>query len=122
MAGGTSGAITLSSSDAVGGAGGAMTLSVGNGNTAAGAAVAVTAGAAAADATTFHLEAKQGSSTNGVLQNDYLFGGAARTVSYTLDVDLSGGNYSYKEDTTMEMSAHGGAEMHHTDENTLQKV
>ena len=82
----------------------------------------VAAGSAAADATTFHLEAKQGSSTNGVLQNDYLFEGAARTISYSLDVDLSGGNYAYKEDTVMEMAAHGGGEMHHTDENTLSKV
>jgi len=82
----------------------------------------VAAGSAAADATTFHLEAKQGSSTNGVLQNDYLFEAAARTISYSLDVDLSGGNYAYKEDTVMEMAVHGGAEMHHTDENTLAKV
>jgi len=82
----------------------------------------IAAGTTAADATSFRLEAKQGSNTNGVLQNDYLFDGAARTVSYTLDVDLSGGNYSYKEDTTMEMAAHGGAEMRHTDENTLQKI
>ena len=82
----------------------------------------VAAGTAAADATSFHLEAKQGSSTNGVLQNDYLFEAAARTTSYSLDVDLSGGNYAYKEDTVMEMAVHGGAEMHHTDENTLAKV
>ena len=82
----------------------------------------VAAGTAAADATSFHLEAKQGSSTNGVLQNDYLFEAAARTTSYSLDVDLSGGNYAYKEDTVMEMAVHGGAEMHHTDENTLEKA
>jgi hypothetical protein len=82
----------------------------------------IAAGTAAADATSFRLEAKQGSATNGVLQNDYLFEGAARTVSYTVDVDLSGGNYAYKEDTIMEMAAHGGAEMRHTDENTLKKA
>ena len=82
----------------------------------------IAAGTVAADATSFRLEAKQGSGTNGVLQNEYLFEGAARTISYGLDVDLAGGHYAYKEDTTMEMAAHGGAEMHHTDENTLTRV
>ena len=82
----------------------------------------IAAGTVAADATSFRLVAKQGSGTNGVLQNEYLFEGAARTISYGLDVDLAGGHYAYKEDTTMEMAAHGGAEMHHTDENTLKRV
>lgn len=82
----------------------------------------VAAGTAAADATSFRLEAKQGSGTSGVLQNEYLFEGAARTISYWLEVDLAGGHYAYKEDTTMEMTAHGGAAMHHTDENTLTRV
>ena len=80
------------------------------------------AGSVAANATSFSLRAEMGSATNGVLQNEYLHAGAARTVSYDLEVDLSGGNYAYKEDTLMERSAHGGAEMHHTDQNTLQKA
>ncbi len=82
----------------------------------------IAAGSAAANATSFSLRAEIGSATNGVLQNDYLFEAAARTTSYSLDVDLSGGNYAYKEDTVMEMAVHGGAEMHHTDENTLEKA
>ena len=72
--------------------------------------------------TSFALHAEIGSATNGVLQNDYLHEGAARTIAYDLEVDFAGGNYSYKEDTVMEMAAHGGAVMHHTDQNTLQKI
>jgi len=79
-------------------------------------------GTAAADATKFTLSAVQGSATNGILSNEYLFKGAAKTVSYELQVDLSDGNFDYKENSVLAMSAHDGAEMHHTDENTLSKV
>ncbi len=79
-------------------------------------------GTAAADATKFTLSAVQGSATNGILSNEYLFKGAAKTVSYELQVDLSDGNFAYKENSVLAMSAHDGAEMHHTDENTLSKV
>ena len=79
-------------------------------------------GKTTADATTFKLSAKQGSPTNGILSNSYLYDGAARSVSFELAVDLAGGNFSYKEDLVMEMASHGGAQMHHTDENTLEKV
>ena len=82
----------------------------------------IASGQAEAGATSFTLNAEAGSATNGVLQNAYLQGGAARTVSYALSVDLADGNYSYQEDTVMEMSAHGGSEMHHTDQNTLKKA
>ena len=82
----------------------------------------IASGQAEAGATTFTLKAEAGSGTNGVLQNEYLHGGAARTTSYELSVDLAGGNYSYKEDTVMQMAAHGGGEMHHTDQNTLTRA
>ena len=82
----------------------------------------VAVGKTTADATGFKMEAKQGSPTNGILSCGYLYEGAAKTVRFDLEVDLSGGNFAYKEDTVMEMAAHGGAEMHHTDENTLQRV
>ncbi|MDG2308326.1 MAG: heme-binding beta-barrel domain-containing protein [Candidatus Binatia bacterium] len=82
----------------------------------------VAEGKAAADATSFKLSAKQGSPTNGILSNSYLYDGAAKCTGYNLEVDLSGGNYSYKEDTILAMASHGGAEMHHTDENSLQKI
>ena len=79
-------------------------------------------GKAAADATSFKLSSKQGSPTNGILSNSYLYDGAAKSTRYDLEVDLSGGNYAYKEDLVLEMASHGGKEMHHTDENTLSKV
>ncbi len=82
----------------------------------------VAEGSAAADATSFKLVAKQGSPTNGILSNSYLHDGAARCTRFEVEVDLSGGRYAYKEDTILEMGSHGGAEMHHTDENTLEKV
>ena len=82
----------------------------------------VAAGTASADATSFKLSAEQGSPTNGILSNSYLYDGAARGLSYELDVDLSGGRFAYKEDLVLSMAAHDGAEMHHTDENTLEKV
>ena len=82
----------------------------------------VAEGKTEADATTFHLSAEQGSLTNGILSNSYLAKGAAAGVSYTLDVDLSGGRFGYKEDLVMRMAAHGGEEMHHTDENVLDRA
>ena len=82
----------------------------------------IASGTAEANAEKFSLAAELGSETNGVLQNAYLHGGAAKTVAYELDVDLSGGQFTYKEDTVLEMTAHGGGTMHHTDANTLQKV
>ena len=82
----------------------------------------IAAGTAEADADSFSLSAKLGSETNGVLQNAYLQAGAAKTVAYELSVDLAGGNYAYEEDTVLEMAAHGGKAMYHTDKNTLQRV
>ena len=82
----------------------------------------IASGQAEANATSFSLKAEAGSATNGVLQNSYLHGGAARTIAYELSVDLADGNYSYQENTVMEMATHGGGEMHHTDQNTLKKV
>lgn len=82
----------------------------------------VAAGSTKADATRFKLTPEQGFPTNGILSNEYLFKEAAKTVSYELNVDLTGGNYSYKEDTVLEMAVHGGAAMHHTDQNTLSKI
>ena len=82
----------------------------------------VAVGTAAADAKAFSLTAKQGSPTNGILSNAYLYDGAARGTSYTVDVDLADGKFSYSENFVMEMASHGGAQMNHTDKNTLEKV
>lgn len=79
-------------------------------------------GTTTADATAFKMSAKQGSGTNGILSNSYLFDGAARCTGFEVEVDLAGGKYAYKEDTILQMATHGGVEMHHTDENTLERV
>ena len=79
-------------------------------------------GVTSADAESFTMTATQGSLTNGILSNAYLQKGAAAGVSYDLEVDVSGGRYRYKEDLVMTMAAHGGAEMHHTDENVLSRA
>ena len=79
-------------------------------------------GTTTADATSFQLSAEQGSLTHGILSNAYLQKGAAAGVSYALDVDLSGGRFRYKQDLVMQMAAHDGAEMHHTDQNVLERV
>lgn len=81
----------------------------------------VAIGEAAADATSFKLSAKEGSPTNGILSNAYLYDGAARSILFELDVDLADGKFAYKEDLVMTMASHGGAEMHHTDENILER-
>ena len=82
----------------------------------------VAEGTTTADATSLTLTAKQGSPTNGILSNPYLQQGAALGASYHLEVDLSDGQFAYKEDLVMNMAAHDGAEMHHTDENVLKRA
>ena len=47
---------------------------------------------------------------------------AGEVAVYALDVDLSGGRFRYKQDLVMQMAAHDGAEMHHTDQNVLERV
>ena len=82
----------------------------------------VAEGTTTTESTTFHLTAEQGSLTNGILSNSYLQKGAAAGVSYALDVDLADGRFRYKEDLVMRMASHDGAEMHHTDENVLNRA
>jgi hypothetical protein len=79
-------------------------------------------GTADASATSFTLRADLGMPTSGILQNGYLYGGAARCVSYEVEVDVSGEKYSYKEDTVLQMLAYEGNVMHHTDQNALERV
>ena len=54
----------------------------------------VAIGEAAADATSFKLSAKEGSPTNGILSNAYLYDGAARSISFELAVDLADGKFA----------------------------
>ncbi|RDH86095.1 MAG: FABP family protein [endosymbiont of Galathealinum brachiosum] len=69
----------------------------------------------------FHLEAKVGSETYGILSNKYL-DETYKTKEYVLDVEIHDeGSFSYKEDTRLWIPINE-AIFHHTDQNTLQKI
>jgi hypothetical protein len=82
---------------------------------------AMAVGTAAADATTFRLQAVRGSLTNGIVSNPFLEY-AFRTESYTITVTINAdGTWSYDQDTVLVIP--GQAEpFHHTDRNTLRKI
>lgn len=68
-----------------------------------------------------HLDAKPGDASYGILQNRYLMERAEIkdfTSTFTFNDD---GTFSYTSDLLMRLAA-TGAEMHHTDENTLHLV
>jgi hypothetical protein len=78
-------------------------------------------GPAAADATTFTMQAQVGSESYGILSNPYL-AGAARTVAYQVTVVVDpAGVYSYLEATTIEHKRHPSL-VEHTDRNRLVRV
>jgi len=77
-------------------------------------------GDATADATELTMAADVGSSTYGVLSNQYLDANA-KTVRYEVTVRLGDGSWSYEEDTQLELKGQSGI-LHHTDRNTLKRV
>jgi hypothetical protein len=78
-------------------------------------------GSAEGGDTNFSMQAERGSVTNGILSNPYL-DEASKSVSYSLDVDLSvDGQFAYSEDLVLEMNVQSGL-YHHTDANTLRRV
>jgi hypothetical protein len=92
-----------------------QTLSIPRGQ----AALAI--GRAAADATSFRLEAVRGSEMNGIVSNPFLEY-AFKTVSYTITVTIhADGTWSYEQTTVLIIP--GQAEpFQHTDRNTLRKT
>lgn len=79
-------------------------------------------GAADADATTFTMRAELGSSTYGILSNEYLDANA-RAIEYEVTVTIGAhGTYAYDEATTVELTSLGGKAMAHTDRNVLRRV
>jgi hypothetical protein len=85
------------------------------------AQIAMAVGHAAADASTFRLEAVRGSETNGIVSNPFLER-AFKTIRFAIEVKLhSDGTWSYDQDTVMIIP---GIEtpFHHTDRNTLTKI
>ncbi len=77
-------------------------------------------GDAEEDSSHFHLEAKAGSATYGILSNQFL-DETYKTQKYVLDVDLKDDTFTYKEDTQLWIPINE-AIFHHTDQNTLKKV
>jgi hypothetical protein len=74
-----------------------------------------------ADATTYTMHSHLGSETYGILSNEFL-AVQARTISYTVFIDVSeDGVFSYEETSIIE---HGKLPEHlsHTDKNTLRRI
>jgi hypothetical protein len=92
-----------------------LTLSIPRGQT------ALALGKARADAKTFEVVAKRGSTVNGICSNPFLeFGYKTTDFRMTVSVNADG-TWTYDEDTVLEI--HGQAEpFHHTDKNTLKKI
>lgn len=78
-------------------------------------------GDAKADSRALTFVATPGHPDYGLVQNKYLFRRAAITAFTSTFTMQDDGSFQYHSDLTMTLAATGG-EMHHTDENTLQKV
>ena len=92
-----------------------QTLSIPRGQT------VMAVGRAAADATSFRLDAVRGSLTNGIVSNPFLEY-AFRTESYTITVSIhADGTWSYQQDTVLIIPKQTEP-FHHTDRNTLRKI
>lgn len=87
-----------------------------------GRGIAIQAGGdAAPDATELHFDAAPGDPSYGILQNRYLMR-RAEIKSFTSTFRIEGPEtFSYTSDLLMRLEA-TGAEMHHTDQNTLHRV
>jgi len=78
-------------------------------------------GDAKVDSQSFHLSAKVGSETYGILSNKYL-DESHKTMKYELDVSIhADGQFSYKEDTQLWIPVND-AIFHHEDQNRLVRV
>ena len=78
-------------------------------------------GTAEADATSFHLSAKQGHPQYAIGENTYLAGHAS-TLSYDVTITVNGdGTWSYDETTMLQMSEFDEP-FAHTDRNTLHRA
>ena len=78
-------------------------------------------GDAQADSKSFHLSAKVGSESYGILSNKFL-DESYKTMKYLLDINIQDKTkFSYKETTRLWIPINE-ATFDHTDENTLTKV
>ncbi|WP_373742179.1 FABP family protein [Neisseria sp.] len=82
---------------------------------------AMATGNAAPDAKTFTLQARRGSTTNGISSNPFLEQ-SFTTESYTITVTVNDdGTWSYEQDTVL-IIPDRSQPFHHTDRNTLTKI
>jgi hypothetical protein len=83
--------------------------------------IAMAVGHAAANATTFRLEAVRGSETNGIVSNPFLEH-AFKTMRFDMQVTIHpDGTWSYEQDTVMIIPG-ASDPFHHTDRNRLTKI
>ena len=84
------------------------------------ASVILAGGEVAPDATEFTLEATVGDEVYGISSNPYL-ADKARCISYEVTITVNGDEFTYHEDSVLEM-AELDEPLHHTDGNTLKRV
>ncbi len=84
------------------------------------ASVILAGGEAAPDATEFTLRATAGDEVYGISSNPYL-ADKARCISYEVTITVEGDEFTYEEDSVLEM-AELDEVLHHTDRNTLKRV
>jgi hypothetical protein len=82
--------------------------------------VVIAGGPATPDATTLELRAERGSTTYGILSNQYL-DVESNTPKYTCTVTIGDGEWSYDECTTYDVKSKNMT-VQHTDKNTLTRV
>ena len=84
------------------------------------ASVLMAGGDATPESTSFTLRATAGDDGYGILSNPYLLE-AAKCVSYEVTIDIGSDEFSYSEDSVLEM-VKLPEPLHHTDRNVLQLV
>jgi hypothetical protein len=85
------------------------------------AQVAMAVGKTTADAKTFELVAKRGSTTYGICSNPFLED-AFKTIEFRIRVEITGTDtWSYDEDTLLLVDGQTDP-FHHTDRNTLKRI
>lgn len=80
----------------------------------------IAGGACAADATTIAVAATLGSTTYGILSNQFL-DAEFRTLAYELSLTVEGDTLRYATDTVLQLKGRGEP-FHHRDGNTLRRV
>jgi hypothetical protein len=84
--------------------------------------VLIAGGTASADAARFTMRAECGSTTYGILSNQYL-DARAKTTAFEVTIEVQGpDSWSYEETTWVDLAATGQQGFAHTDRNVLHRV